>query len=65
MKSQYQLTSIVISHDLSSALYFADYIAFMHQGKILFFGTAQEFKEEPHPIIQQFLKAEFRFQQNQ
>ena len=60
LKRTLQLTSIVISHDIPSALLLADQIAFLHQGHIIFWGTASEFKRAEHPEIQKFLNAERR-----
>jgi phospholipid/cholesterol/gamma-HCH transport system ATP-binding protein len=50
----------VISHDIPSALLLSDQIAFLHQGKIVFWGTADEFKKSNHEAIQSFLSAEMR-----
>jgi phospholipid/cholesterol/gamma-HCH transport system ATP-binding protein len=60
MKRELKLTSVVISHDIPSAILLADQIAFLHQGKIVFFGTPNEFKKAEHPAIRQFLSAEAR-----
>jgi phospholipid/cholesterol/gamma-HCH transport system ATP-binding protein len=60
LKRELKLTSIVISHDIPSALLLADAIAFLHQGKIVFFGTPSEFKRSEVPAIQDFLNAERR-----
>lgn len=60
LKKELKLTSIVISHDISSALLLADRIAFIHQGKIIFYGTPQEFRKADYPLIQGFLNAERR-----
>jgi phospholipid/cholesterol/gamma-HCH transport system ATP-binding protein len=57
LKIESKLTSIVISHDLSSALHLADQIAFLHQGKIVFFGTAEEFQKSTHPTILEFMSS--------
>ncbi|MGZ3697807.1 MAG: ABC transporter ATP-binding protein [Bdellovibrionota bacterium] len=59
-KRQFKLTSIVISHDLPSALLLGDRIAFLHQGEIVFDGTPPEFKSCPHEAVQRFLAAERR-----
>jgi phospholipid/cholesterol/gamma-HCH transport system ATP-binding protein len=48
----------VISHDIPSALRLADYIAFLHQGKIIFWGTPAQFRVATHEAIQKFLDAE-------
>ncbi len=60
LKRKMKLTSIVISHDIPSALLLADQIAFLHEGKIEFFGTPSEFKRSEYPAIQKFMDAERR-----
>lgn len=60
LKRELKLTSIVISHDIPSALLLADQISFLHEGKIAFFGTPSEFRKSDHPAIQEFIKAEQR-----
>jgi phospholipid/cholesterol/gamma-HCH transport system ATP-binding protein len=60
LKRELKLTSLVISHDLPSALLLADRIAFLHQGEIVFFGSPHEFKNADHHAIQAFLAAERR-----
>lgn len=58
LKSELQLTSIVISHDIPSALRLADQIAFIFQGEIIFLGKSTDFKNCQHPKIQEFVQAE-------
>ncbi|MFN7685262.1 MAG: ABC transporter ATP-binding protein [Oligoflexia bacterium] len=58
LKRELQLTSLVISHDIPSALRLADQIAFLHDGKFAFWGTPQEFKETRHEVIRRFLDAD-------
>lgn len=60
LKRELHLTSIVISHDIPSALLLADQIAFLHGGKIVFCGVAEDFKKSDHPAIRAFLEAEER-----
>lgn len=60
LKRELKLTSLVISHDIPSALLLADQIAFLHQGKIIFFGTPRDFKNEKQEPILKFLDAERR-----
>ncbi|MBI3534339.1 MAG: ABC transporter ATP-binding protein [Deltaproteobacteria bacterium] len=60
LKRELRLTSIVISHDIPSALLLADFIAFLHNGEIVFWGTPEEFRNATHPAICGFLKAEER-----
>lgn len=60
LKRELHLTSIVISHDIPSALLLADQIAFLHQGEIVFWGKPEEFRTAQHPAIRGFLEAEHR-----
>lgn len=49
------LTSIVISHDITSMMNVADMIFLLHKGKIYFSGTPNDFKNSTDPLIKQFL----------
>jgi len=60
LKHELAVTSIVISHDIPSALLLADQIAFLHQGKIVFFGNPHDFRLANHEAIQSFINAEHR-----
>ena len=60
LKNDLHLTSIVISHDIPSALLLADHIAFLHQGQIVFWGTPHDFRNSKHEAILSFLQAEER-----
>lgn len=57
---KFNLTSIVISHDILSAINTADNIGFLFGGKLVFFGTPAEFVKCEHEMVQSFLKAEQR-----
>ncbi|MEN9723637.1 MAG: hypothetical protein RJB38_1623 [Pseudomonadota bacterium] len=58
LKREYQLTSLVISHDIPSALRLADQIAFLQDGKFVFWGSPQEFKHSTNEVIRKFLDAD-------
>lgn len=58
IKREFHLTSIVISHDIPSALRLADKIAFLFGGEVVFFGTPEEFRVCQHPAARRFLDAE-------
>ena len=58
IKTEYKLTSIVISHDIPSALRLADKIVFLDQGKVVFDGMPAEFVKSTHPAIRKFLDAD-------
>jgi phospholipid/cholesterol/gamma-HCH transport system ATP-binding protein len=56
LKTQLLLTSIVVTHDMRFAERLADHVVFLHQGKVLFFGTMEEMKQSDDEILQQFLE---------
>lgn len=49
-------TAVVISHDLQSIYMMADYVAMLFEGAIIAYGTVDEIKRSPNPIVQQFLQ---------
>ncbi|HTJ26949.1 MAG TPA: ABC transporter ATP-binding protein [Candidatus Limnocylindria bacterium] len=49
-------TAVVVSHDLESIYTMADYIALLFEGAIVAYGTVDEIKRSPNPIVQQFLQ---------
>jgi phospholipid/cholesterol/gamma-HCH transport system ATP-binding protein len=48
-------TSVVVTHDLSSAFTVADRIAFLDEGRVRQAGTAQEIRATADPLIREFL----------
>src|SRR5690606_25264265 len=60
LKNELHLTSIVISHDIPSALRLADRIVFLFGGEAVFSGPPSEFRKTEHPAIRSFLHAEQR-----
>ncbi|KAB8037993.1 ATP-binding cassette domain-containing protein [Silvanigrella paludirubra] len=49
------ITSVVVSHDITSVMNIAEYIFLLHKGKIYFHGTAQEFASSKDELVRQFL----------
>jgi phospholipid/cholesterol/gamma-HCH transport system ATP-binding protein len=49
-------TVVVVSHDLESIYAMADYMAMLFEGAIIAYGTVDELKRSPNPIVQQFLQ---------
>jgi phospholipid/cholesterol/gamma-HCH transport system ATP-binding protein len=49
-------TAVVVSHDLESIYIMADYIALLFEGAIVAYGTVDEIRRSPNPIVQQFLQ---------
>ncbi len=55
-KQQYQITSVIISHDMASTQRLADNVAFLHDGQIIFYGNYDEFMHSELPPIQAFVE---------
>jgi phospholipid/cholesterol/gamma-HCH transport system ATP-binding protein len=55
LQARFQMTSIVVTHDMKSAMQVADRIAYLHEGRIYFDGTPAELQQCDDPIIQDFL----------
>jgi phospholipid/cholesterol/gamma-HCH transport system ATP-binding protein len=55
LQKRFQVTSIVVTHDMKSAFHIADHIAYLHEGRIYFYGTPQELQQSTDPLIQDFL----------
>ena len=51
-------TTIVVTHDMTSAYKIADRIIMLHNGKIIADGDADHIRNHPHPIIQQFISGQ-------
>src|SRR6267143_106858 len=49
------VTGIVVTHDMKNAFHVADRIAYLHEGRIYFYGLPAELKQCDDPIIQDFL----------
>ena len=54
------VTSLVVSHDRDLAFGIAHRIAVIHEGEILAVGSPDEVRRSHHPIIREFLHADFQ-----
>jgi len=52
------ITTVVVTHDMTSAYKIGDRIVMLHNGKIIADGNADHIHNHPHPIVQQFIKGE-------
>ncbi len=58
LREKLNMTSIVVTHDMSSAYKIADKIAMIFEGKIIFSGTPAEIRASRNPYIQQFIRGQ-------
>jgi len=52
------ITSVVVTHDMTSAYKIADRIIMLHNGRILADGDSDYIRNHPHPVVQQFIKGQ-------
>lgn len=55
MQDKLNVTSVVVTHDMTSAYKVADRIAMLCEGKMIGSGTPDEIKNTTNPIIRQFI----------
>lgn len=60
LQERYHVTSIVVTHDMKSAFHIADHIAYLHEGRIYFYGTPEELQRSEDPLLQDFLQGRAR-----
>ncbi len=58
LQRELKVTSIVVTHDMNSALKIADRIVMLHQGKIRFDGTPDQIKTSNDPVVHRFVTGE-------
>ncbi|MFH1857547.1 MAG: ATP-binding cassette domain-containing protein, partial [Candidatus Omnitrophota bacterium] len=50
-----KVTSVAVTHDMTSAYKIASRIAMLYDGKIIEIGTPNEIRNTQHPIVRQFI----------
>ena len=55
LQERLHVTSVVVTHDMKSAFHIADHIAYLHEGRIYFYGTRAELERSSDRLIQDFL----------
>lgn len=55
LQKRLQVTSVVVTHDMKTAYHTADRIAFLHGGRIYFYGSAGELRASSDEVIQDFI----------
>ena len=55
LQRELKITSVVVTHDMSSAYKIADRIVLLDEGRILADGTPDQIRSSPNPRLQQFI----------
>jgi len=55
LQQRFGMTSVVVTHDMKSAFDVANHIAYLHEGRIYFYGTPGQLQQARDPILQDFL----------
>jgi len=55
LQRELEVTSVVVTHDMTSAYKIADRIVMLYKGKIVADGDADYIRNHPHPVVQQFI----------
>jgi phospholipid/cholesterol/gamma-HCH transport system ATP-binding protein len=58
LKRELGITSVVVTHDMTSVYKIADRIVMLHNGKIVADGSADYIRNHPHPVVQQFINGQ-------
>ncbi|MDT8340094.1 MAG: ABC transporter ATP-binding protein [Longimicrobiales bacterium] len=56
MRDELEVTSLVITHDISSAYRISDRIAMLYEGRVRAEGTPEEIREAEDPVVRAFLE---------
>lgn len=58
LQRELNVTSVVVTHDMTSAYKVADRIIMLHKGKIIADGNADHIRNHPHPTVQHFINGQ-------
>ncbi len=56
LQKRLRVTSVVVTHDMKTAFTTADRIAFLHEGRIYFHGTADSLRATQDPVLTDFIE---------
>ncbi len=56
LQRKLNVTSVVVTHDIQSAFFVGDRIAFLNGGVFEFVGTMEEARRSDHPVLREFLQ---------
>jgi phospholipid/cholesterol/gamma-HCH transport system ATP-binding protein len=55
MRDAFRITCLVISHNLANSMLIGDKVSMLYNGRIIAEGTPEELRDNPDPVLQQFL----------
>jgi phospholipid/cholesterol/gamma-HCH transport system ATP-binding protein len=55
LRKETSVTSLLVSHDVTSVMRVADRIAFLHEGCLVFYGNPDQFCKSDHPAIRELV----------
>ncbi len=58
LRKTFDVTLVVVTHEMSSAFNIADRLAMIHRGRVLVVDTPDRVRQSTNPIVQQFLNRE-------
>jgi phospholipid/cholesterol/gamma-HCH transport system ATP-binding protein len=56
LRQQFQVTSLLVSHDVTSVVRTADHVAFLHDGQLIFKGSPTDFLQAQDPNIRELIE---------
>jgi phospholipid/cholesterol/gamma-HCH transport system ATP-binding protein len=56
LKARLPITSVVVTHDMTSVIKIADRVAMLHEGRIIFTGSVAELESVDDPVVRQFVE---------
>ena len=56
LQKRLSVTSVVVTHDMKTAYHTADRIAYLHEGRIYFLGSADQLRHSGDPVLQDFIE---------
>ncbi|TAN39780.1 MAG: ATP-binding cassette domain-containing protein, partial [Nitrospirae bacterium] len=56
LRNVFQMTIVVVTHELASVFAIADYVIMLDMGEVIFSGTLEELKASEHPRVRMFLE---------
>ena len=56
LQMRFGVTSIVVTHDMKCAAHVADKVAYLHAGRMYFYGAPADLMASPDPLIQDFIQ---------